>query len=368
MNTIESRIHSDAICAAAEITQADIPPLRLDHPPGRSLGRRRARATGTTRTGMTRTGLARPAGARRWLAAAGAVGCVAGVVAATVVVGHLGATGHRGARSVSRPASGAHSAKPVVSQAQATLAAEALDYYFPASGAQYTAGFAFQWTLLKTESPAYQACMLRAGFPVQPFSVKELTFIQEFPNNSQFPDLAQRAQDGSMQGAPPLYPNGLALPLSTAGTRAAQTCRAAAEGQFAQFDTIASPLMGRWLDIVTAIQQSAPVAAMQPSFSACLEAHGVPASLAERTDQGASNMLFYGFFSWADGLGQTATSNSEQVAADHRAAEVFVACAGPTVTVAERLQLAQRARFFTEHAVQVSKIETLAEAIPKASR
>jgi hypothetical protein len=364
MNTLESRIHSDAAAAAAEVTQADIPPLRLVRAPGRSRGFRRTPAAGMARSGLRKSG-----GARRWLAPAGAVAGVAAVVAAMVTAGHLSIGGQAGTGSGHSPVASVQSPRPpVITKAQAALAAEALDYYFPGTGAQYTDGYIFRWVLLKTESPAYDACMGRGGFPVQPFSVPEQTFIQQFPDNSEFPDLAQRAQDGSMQGAPPLSPDGLPQPASGAGASAAQRCQAAAEGQFARFHTIASPLQNKWYDIVTTVQNSAPVTAMQPSFIACLEAHGVPASLAGRTDPGSSNPLFYGFFSWADTIGQEATSTTQQATADHQAAEVFVTCAGPTVAVMERLQLAQRATFFAQHAEQVSQIQTLAEAVLSQSR
>lgn len=359
MNTLESRIHSEAVSAAAEITQDDIPPLRLDRAPGRSWGLRRTPAGAMARSTLRKSG-----SARRWLAPAGAVAGVAAVVAAMVTAGHLSIGGHPGAGSGHGPVTSAHSPRPpVITKAQAALAAEALDYYFPATGAQYTDGYIFSWVLLKAESPAYDTCMRRAGFPVRPFSAPEQAFIQQWPDNSQFPDLALLAREGSMQGAPPVSADGLPQPASAAGASAAQRCQTAAEGQFARFDTIASPLKEKWDDIVTAVQSTAPVTAMQPSFADCLEAHGVPASLAGRTDAEASNMLFYGFFSWADSMGQEATSTSQETADDHRATEVFVACAGPTVAVMERLQLAQRATFFAQHPEQVSQIETLAEAI-----
>lgn len=170
------------------------------------------------------------------------------------------------------------------------------------------------------------------------------------------------------QSASLASPDALPPPASPAGSGAAQRCRTAAERPYGRFNTIASPLQAQWSDIVTAVQASAPVTAMQPSFSACLVARGVPASLADRTDRGADNGLFDGFFSWADTLLQEATSGSQSVADEHRAAQVFVACAGPTVAVMERLQQAQRTTFLARHAGPVSQIEALAEAIPGPGR
>lgn len=65
-------------------------------------------------------------------------------------------------------------------------------------------------------------------------------------------------------------------------------------------DKAASALQGTWLAIISAIEHSSQVTATQPAFANCLESHGVPASLAIRTDTTASNPLFYGYFSWAD--------------------------------------------------------------------
>jgi hypothetical protein len=349
MNPIESRIYSAAASAAAEITGADIPPLRL-----------RSRRAGSRRRGTpARTGGA--LGTRRWLAALAAAAGVMVVIAAVLVLGRGSAAGHHaGSRPATRPG-------PATGRAQAarnTLEAGALDSYFPATGAQYTAGLAFHWTRLKISAQIFGSCMARAGFPQPPFSEPESSYLQAFPDNSQFPDLAQRARLDSMSG--PYYINkGPVAPASAAGRRAARPCTAASNQPFTAIDKIAIPLENPWLGVVTAIQSSAPVQAMQPAFSACLQAHGIPASYAQQKSN-VSNPLFDGFFGWMDHLGQTATSTREQSTEDHRWTPVFVRCARPTVTVVERLQLSQRASFFTRHARQISEIKALAAGLLNA--
>jgi hypothetical protein len=104
---------------------------------------------------------------------------------------------------------------------------------------------------------------------------------------------------------------------------------------------------------------------MQPAFSACLQAHAIPAAYAQQ-QVSASNPLFDGFFAWMDHLGQTSTSNTQLAAHEHRWTPVFVRCAGPTVTLVEQLQLSQRARFFKLHARQINAIKNLAANLPSA--
>jgi hypothetical protein len=200
--------------------------------------------------------------------------------------------------------------------------------------------------------------MADAGFPQPPFSEPEPAYLVAFPDNSQFPDLAQRARTDSMT-SPPFIAAKPVAPGSAAGRRAVRRCTAASARSFTLIDKIAALLGNLWMGAVTSIQSSARVRAMQPAFSACLQAHGIPAAYAQ-LQTNSSNPLFDGFFAWMDHLGQTAATTSEQVAEDHRWTPVFVRCAGPTVTVVERLQLTQRARFFKLHAQQINTIKTLA--------
>ena len=211
--------------------------------------------------------------------------------------------------------------------------------------------------------------MARAGFPQPPFPAPESAYLEAYPDNSVFPDLAQRAGTGTM--TPAVYiTNPLAPSTRTAAERSAVNRCAAVSAEpspFAQIDRIAVPLEGQWMNIVTSIQTSARVHAMQPGFAACLEAHGIPASYAQR-QVSASNPLFDGFFAWADHLIQLPLTNSQLTAAEHRWTLVFVQCARPTVSMVERLQLARRASFLRQHARQIREIAALAARLPGAGQ
>src|SRR5262249_36051441 len=142
MSSLESRIDAAASAAAAEIGPADIPPLRL-RARGRRLARlcihRRAEAAWPpriARPAVIRAGRRGPGPQHNWLTPLAAAASVAAVLAGLVIVGHAAGTGRGGEWPVSA----------AVSRAQARLAKQALDSYFPATGAQYTAGLAFAWT------------------------------------------------------------------------------------------------------------------------------------------------------------------------------------------------------------------------------
>jgi hypothetical protein len=346
MNAIETRIYEDASSAAADITAADIPPLRLS-----SESSQPRRDIGIVRPGGTGAGL--PGGSRRWLAALAAAASVIAVIALVVAAGRSPDATRRGLHPAARPS-------PGLSHVQRALGAEALDQYFPATGAQYTAGLAFEWTRLRISARIFDSCMADAGFRQPAFAEKERAYLRSFPDNSQFPDLRQRARARSMSG-PAYIATRPAVPGTSAGRTASRRCSAASARPFRHIDKIASPLERTWMNAVTAIQASPGVDALQSSFSACLETHGVPADYAHQTISGS---LFGGFFAWADHLTQTTTSTSQQAASNRRWTHVFVQCARPTVTVTERLQTARRARFFRLHARQIAAIKTLAAALP----
>lgn len=355
MNAIESRIYADAARAAGDITPADIPPLRLPPQRGRSQRRRGASAGRSAFAGA-----ARSSGTRRWLAPLAAAASVALIIAGMITLGRGPGAGHRGPRPGARPTH-------PVSRPRSALPAEALDSYFPATGAQYTEGLAFNWTQLKVSTQLFNSCMAAAGFPQPPFSEPESAYLEAFADNSQFPDLAQRARTGTMTGSDYIATTPSA-PHTASGRSAVRRCTAASAQPFPfrQINRIASAIGGQWLDMVTSIQTSARVHAMQPAFAACLEAQGIPAAYAQYETNG-SNPLFSGFFDWMDHLGQVSTSNSQLTAEEHRWTPVFVQCARPTVSLVERLQLARRATFFRQHARQIREITALAARLAGAA-
>ena len=333
MMDLEERIFRDASAAAAEITPADIPQLQLQ------LGGRAPRAS-----------------ARRILTPVAAAASVVALIAIVVVVGQ-GSSGPAHPRSSPRssPAAG-----PYASPASMQLATEALDWYFPASGATYTEGLAFAWTQDKIKAKDIDPCLAAGGFP-QPAFRGSMQLYQLSFRSSQFPDLAQLVRHPGQYYFTSQYlvaRDPTSSRLNAMG-RLQASCTARYAGAVTRVDRAASSLAAAWMNIVSAIQSSHRISATQPAFARCLEAHGVPASDATQTLH-AANPLFAGYFAWADTLNQSATSSAGLKADQVHENRVFATCARPVVAVLEPIQLAHRAQFFRAHAAQIAHIAKLA--------
>src|SRR5260221_6383814 len=287
MSSLESLIHSAAEAAAAEIGPADIPPLRL-----------------------TGADTATPRWRHWWLTPLAAAASVAAVLAGLIFVGHAPVTGHGGAW----PGSAA------LSRAQARLTKLALDSYFPATGAQYTAGLAFVWTRQKILARDIGPCLAAAGFQQPPFSVPKRKFILHSGDNSQFPDLAQRLRTGVMTPGNGNRPGHL-IPVIPKAQRRAHTaamprCVVQDAPPLSRLHKAATPLAATCLTNVTGIQSSPPVQAARPAFVSCLEAAGVPSRYAKRGGVGGSPP-FTGLFAWMDRL-EPANPGTRQVPGQQR--------------------------------------------------
>jgi hypothetical protein len=361
MSDLETRIYLDATKTAAEVSAADIRSLDLPE-----AGRSRA---GQAKHGRPGTSAARWSGGRpgtgpwRILAPIAAAVSVAGLAVVLVMAGSGPA--HRGGRTAPpRPL-----VKPA-SSGNKTLGIEALDSYFPASGATYTAGLAFNWAQAKVTATDIDPCLAAAGFPQPKFKGSVQLYKLSFGDLSQYPDLAQLAANSGQHYFTTQY---LVLHHSTparqrAMNRAQSRCTAKYARAVTRVDKAAGPLEDIWGGIITSIEHSRPVTATQPAFAQCLQDHGVPASLATQTDPTASNPLFIGYFAWGDNATQTATSAS-QLAKDRRhETRVFLACAPPVVKVLESLQLHRRAQFFRVHAAQIARIAHLASEMTATPR
>jgi hypothetical protein len=336
MIPLETRIESAAAAAAAEITPTDIPALRL-----RPARNRRA---------VPRRPGGRPE-RRRWLAPLAAAVSVAAVLAALVAVGHAPWTRHSG----TWPESAA------VGRAQRLLAREALDAYFPATGAQYTAGLVFEWTRQKILARDTGPCLAKAGFARPPFPEPQRQFILAAPDNGQFPDLAQRARTHFMtQHGFAFGRHQPTMPVARQHdyAAAARACLIAFARPIWRLDKVAKPVAGLWLKKVKSIQASAPVQARRHAFVSCLENFAVPATYAAARGTG-SQQLFAGFFEWIDRLGQASTSPARFMHQQRLWTAVFVTCAKPTVTTMERIQIAARKKFFLAHAGQIGAIRRI---------
>lgn len=345
MNDLESRIYRDAARIAAQVTPADIGPLDLSEAGG---------------SGRPRPGRARPGA--KWILAPVAAAVSVAVVAAVLVTARPGQAPHS-------PTSSKSARIKPPSPASRQLAAQALDSYFPASGATYTNGLVFEYAKTKITARDIDPCLAAAGFPQPAFNGSLRLYKLAFGDLSQFPDLAQLRSSPGQHYFTKQY---LVLHHPTkarwrAIDRAQRRCTARFARAVTRVDNAAVQLETSWLGIISRIEHSRPVTATQPAFARCLRAHGVPASFANQTDPGAENPLFTGFFAWGDSNNQTATSASQLAKDQRRATRVFVACAPPVVRVIERLQLHERTQFFRAHAAEIARIARLAEKISDRS-
>ncbi len=315
MSSLESRIHAAAQSVADEVTPTDIPPLRLP-PQSRRVrsrpGDRRLRAAGRPRNlaGLPgsrrrndRPGAGDPRSGFRWLAPLAAAVSLAAVLTGLVAARHADSTAARGSWQASAS----------LSRAEKLQVKRALDAYFPATGAQYTAGLAFAWTRQTILAAKAGPCLDQAGSPLPSFPSSRPQYQLSFPDNGQFPDLRQRTRTHRMAPAGGDVRSDQARPWAHAdrpgAPPAATSCVARYTHSLWRLDTVAAPLAGAWLRQVAAIQSSAPVRAKQAGFVSCLESFGVPARFA--TSRGhPGHRLFTGFFAWMNWLG--ASSGSPQ--------------------------------------------------------
>lgn len=370
MNPLESRIQAAIRAAADEVRPEDIPPLRLRaHPRRLRLGspafwfgmpRRLGDDADAPARWPRRIRVSRPDGsARRWLAPLAAAVSLAAVVVLLVALGRASGPGLGGS-----PA-GSATATP----AQKLLVKEALDAYFPATGTQYTTGLGFAWTRQTIVAMKAGACLTHAGYPPQSFPKIKRRYQLSFPDNNQFPDLAQRKQTRSMAPAGGNVRSDRARPWAHGAepvyAPAARHCMVRYVPLLWRLDKIADPLAVAWLTEVESIQSSLSVRAMRGGFVSCLESYGVPARFA--TARGAdSGHLFTGFFAWMSRLGASNSSPQRYANQQRLWTPVFVTCARPTVTTMQRLQISARSKFLHAHARQVATIRRIAAAIAAA--
>jgi hypothetical protein len=257
-----------------------------------------------------------------------------------------------------------------VTPAQKLLARQALDAYFPATGAQYTAGLAFAWTRQKILAAKVGACLTQAGFPPQPFPQSKRRYQLSFPDNGQFPDLTQRLHTHQMAPAGGDVRSVQARPWAHGNQRgyasAARACMAEYAHSMWRLEKISTPLAGLWLAKVQIIQSSKPVRAQRQGFIDCLESFGVPRRFATAHGRNG-HPLFAGFFAWMNWLGASSGNPQRYDSQQRLWTPIFVTCARPTVTTMERLQIAARSKFLNAHAGQIGAIGRIVIGIAASS-
>jgi hypothetical protein len=235
------------------------------------------------------------------------------------------------------------------------LSAEALDFFFPATGAELTAGAQFNGTMSALEGNIAAACMARSGFNVP--GVSAAAAAAQSVDNGQFPDLAELSSSGTfVPYSTGSGPRPLKLPSNEQKVFGAdlQRCTLAARKPFAALMQASGATVVPWLDIVTGVQSSAPVQAAMAGFRSCVGQAGTPQVSAGSFDD---------FLAWVTALEAAATTQRDWIAINRRWVSVFVRCARTPVAVQERLQSAQRTIFMQKHYQQVHELQALASDV-----
>ena len=243
-------------------------------------------------------------------------------------------------------------ARAATGQMPSQLATEALDWYFPATAAQYAAGAKYEGEIISLASRLVNACMARSGFHTP--TVSAAAAASPLWDLSQFPDFAKMRRTGLMVPDPQNAPSAPA-PKPPAGKRRAYNadlskCQATASGPFYRLQSAGEKLGNAWIVTFTGIQASARVQRTLSEFTSCVERAGVPAGYAQN---------FNRFAVWAGGQIQNARSHAASLTADRHWGSVFVRCGQATETLFEKLQTSARAAFFREHDQQIKELETL---------
>jgi hypothetical protein len=247
-----------------------------------------------------------------------------------------------------------------VGQSPSQLVTEALDWFFPASAAQYSAGARYQGEIASLTSELMNACMARSGFHVP--IVSAATAAAAIWDLSQFPDFAQMRRTGLMvpdpqntRPAPAVAPPG----KEQAFTAAMTACQATVYAPFDRLQSTAAVLADVWINTFTTIQASAQVRQTLSEFTSCVEHAGAPAQYAQN---------FNRFAVWAGAQIQNAPSDGDSLAANRYWGSVFVRCGQATETLFESLQIPARAAFFREHEQQIAQLAKLVNQTTSAAR
>lgn len=238
---------------------------------------------------------------------------------------------------------------------------QALDWYFPATAAQYAAGARFQGGIVSLTSQLMSACMARSGFHIPAESTG--TAAAAIWDLSQFPDFAQMRRTGLLvpdpRNASPGPPPRLPAARRDAYNRAGRQCQAAAFTPFSRLMSTAASLSGEWAGTLAHIQASPRVQGTLSGFTSCVERAGAPASFAQN---------FNRFAVWAGTQIQNAPGHRASVMADRRMGAVFTRCGQATETLFEQLQTPARASFLREHPAQIARLGRLVSQSVTAAR
>jgi hypothetical protein len=315
VNTLEDMIRAASRATADQIDPAQLPDLQL---PG---------ARARVRAGSRRGGL-RHARMRRWATPLAAAAAAVAVVGAAAVV----------------------SSGPARSPGTATAALDQkiTDYFFPATGAQFTTGAQIEGVIFARSRDREADCLARLGYRIPRVPARAAASADWAL--TQLPDLARIRRTASLGPADAPFPfNENPIPRNDL-----KRCESAAIQWYLPTDRAYQALARSWSGILTRTQATGLVRATLGGLRACARRYGArPSSIASLA----------GFADWVlghiNGSAELHDSPARTRALERHWAPIFITCARPTVSVQERLQSTQRVIFLHRHHHQVQTLIAL---------
>jgi len=281
------------------------------------------------------------------------------VLAVALALGGCGQGSQPGGQSPS--SQGSLSASSASARNSSEIATQVIDWYIPATGAELANGALFLGRMKAYRQNALATCMAQYGFTLSRVSAEVIA--ANFADNGDFPDL-QWIKSNSAFSQQDLHPptaqpgKGATSAPGAAEQADLKRCLSSTKDPFAEVDTAGKALQEQWSNIWQKIQISPDVMAKQKGFTTCVQKEGVPADHAGD---------FGHFLVWVDSQAMSASSPQGVAAVDKKWAPVFVRCAGETVALREKLQLAAKKTFVQEHYQQIQALTaSSAAAVAKA--
>jgi len=269
-------------------------------------------------------------------------------------------------------------------QASSLIASAAIDSFIPAGGAQVTKGNKFVASQNRLRNLIARRCMRqhhlsRAAQPYVRWVERYVDPPQDYamapgwegenvslvPNLYNLHRLASGGLLAEVQTGSPNPPSGLPGGEGNRIGSMYQGCRVRAWKPFKTLYHDGTVLADLFAPQVAAIQASPRVKAASAQFGSCVRGQHAPARAALSPDA---------FRTWlsdrvhpriADFYGKTALIEHE-AAADRHWTRVFVTCAGPLLSVEQRLQLQRQLAFVRAHYRQLLALRRMADSITSA--
>lgn len=269
---------------------------------------------------------------RRWLGGAALV--LAGTVAAALAVTLPGST----------PANGTELTSAELYQApvRASATSAMLDFFLPASGAEFAAGQEYLEYATVAGDSVTSKCLAAEG--LAPVAVHPLSYSG---NEEEFPDISYLAKNGFVTPptiSEPSATAGMSAGALSAYKRAESRCETKPDEALAAVSRQGSSLETQWWQVIAEIDEMPAVTNTLKTFSTCLAATGVHASTI--TD----------FFTYATSKARAAGASLET--AERSAGQLYARCVAPVEVARDAARASARAAFMKAHSATVTSLES----------